>query len=345
MVSERHQAHASSDPMSLTTDSSSSSAAFHLPAQVISIKLDGTNFLSWSAQLLPLFRSYCLMGIVDGSESSPPKFTSVEHKNQGILNPGYVVWQYKDQTILGWIISSLSPAVVSTIYGLETSQLVWQALGARFAAPSTSRISLIKRKLQSLQQGSMQCQQFLDTVKSLADELSAVGKPVDDSDLILSVLNGLNSSFHSFVTTYMLLAKEKSMSFSDFHAELLNFDLMQQFHSQTIQQETGSYAFYSHKPGSKSGSRTSNKIRFSGTSKSSSPALSQFRQPLPHLPSSTASTTASRSRSPCQICKREGHQALDCFNRMNYSFQGRRPPTELAAMVAEANTTYLNKKQ
>ena len=147
MVSERHHAHASSDPMSLTTDSSSSSAAFHLPAQVISIKLDGTNFLSWSAQLLPLFRSYCLMGIVDGSESSPPKFTSVEHKNQGILNPGYVVWQYKDQTILGWIISSLSPAVVSTIYGLETSQLAWQALGARFAAPSTSRISLIKRKL------------------------------------------------------------------------------------------------------------------------------------------------------------------------------------------------------
>jgi hypothetical protein len=193
----------------------------------------------------------------------------------------------------------------------------------------------------------MQCQQFLDAVKSLADELSAVGKPIDDSDLILSVLNGLNSSFHSFVTTYMLLAKEKSMSFSDFHAELLNFDLMQKFHSQTIQQETGSYAFYSHKPGSKSGSRNSNKIRFSGTSKGSSPALSQFRQPLPHLPSSssTATSTTSRSRSPCQICKREGHQALDCFNRMNYSFQGRHPPTELAAMVAEANTTYLNQHQ
>uniref|UniRef100_A0A6N2LGP4 Retrotransposon Copia-like N-terminal domain-containing protein n=1 Tax=Salix viminalis TaxID=40686 RepID=A0A6N2LGP4_SALVM len=186
------------------------------------------------------------MGI-DGSESRPPKFTSTEHKNQGIVNPGYVVWQYKDQIVLGWIISSLSPAVVSTIYGLETSRLAWQALGARFAAPSTSRISLIKRKLQSLQQGSMQCQEFLDAVKTLADELSAVGKPIEDSDLILSVLNGLNSSFHSFVTTYMLMAKEKSMSFSDFHAELLNFDLMQKFHSHNIQQETGSYAFYSHK--------------------------------------------------------------------------------------------------
>ncbi|KAB5531934.1 hypothetical protein DKX38_018604 [Salix brachista] len=216
-----------------------------------------------ATQTLPFNFSviYGLMGIVDGSETSPPKFTSTEHKNQGIVNPGYMVWQYKDQTVLGWIISSLSPAVVSTIYGLETSRLAWQALGARFAAPSTSRISLIKRKLQSLQQGSMQCQEFLDAVKALADELSVVGKPIEDSDLILSVLNGLNSSFHSFVTTYMLMAKEKSMSFSDFHAELLNFDLMQKFHSHNMQQEAGSYAFYGHKSVPKQGFRQ-NKPRF-----------------------------------------------------------------------------------
>jgi len=49
MVSEQTIAHASIDPMSPTTDTSSSSAAFHLSAQVISIKLDVTNFLAWSA--------------------------------------------------------------------------------------------------------------------------------------------------------------------------------------------------------------------------------------------------------------------------------------------------------
>jgi hypothetical protein len=57
--------------------------------------------------------------------------------------------------------------VVFTIYGLETSRLAWQALGAHFVAPSTSRISLIKRKLQSLQQGSSSCHNFLDEVKLL----------------------------------------------------------------------------------------------------------------------------------------------------------------------------------
>ncbi|RVW62323.1 hypothetical protein CK203_063445 [Vitis vinifera] len=207
--------------------SSNASATFNLPAQVISIKLDGTNFLAWSAQLIPLFRRDGLMGIVNGSNPYPPQYSSDELCDQGVLNSAYVVWQYKDQTVLSWIVSSLSPSIVSLFM-----------------------------------QGSMSCQSFLDEVKSLSNELSAVGKPVEDSDLILSVLNGLNSSFHSFVTTYMLLAKEKSMSFSDFHAEMLNYDLMQKFHNHTIQPETE-----------------------------------------------------------------------------------RHPPTELAAMVAEANTTYLNQHQ
>ncbi|XP_010655794.1 uncharacterized protein LOC104880545 [Vitis vinifera] len=166
------------------------------------------------------------MGIVDGSNPCPSQYSSDELCDQSVFNSAYVVWQYKDQTVLGWIVSSLSPSIVSTIYGLETSRLAWQDLNLRFVALSTSRISLIKRKLQSFQQGSMSCQSFQDEVKSLSDELLAVGKPVEDFDLILSVLNGLNSSFHSFVTTYMLFAKEKSMSFSDFHAELLNYDLM-----------------------------------------------------------------------------------------------------------------------
>lgn len=214
--------------------------------------------------------------------------------------------------------------------------------------PSTSRISLIKRKLQFLQQGSMSCQNFFDEFNSLVDELSAVGKPIDDSYLILSILNGLNSSFHSFVTTYMLLAKEKSMPFLDFHAELLNYDFMQQFHIQSIQPEARPYALFSHKLGSTSGSHTNNKSCFSGASKGSGPTPSWFWQSVPHLPSSSLADLApsdSRSCSPFQIYKWEGHQGLNYFNRMNYSFQGHHPPTELAAMIAETINTYLNQHQ
>ena len=65
------------------------------------------------------------MGIVYGSNPCPPQYSSDELCDQGVLNSAYVVLQYKDQTMLGWIVSFLSPSIVYTIYGLETSRLAW----------------------------------------------------------------------------------------------------------------------------------------------------------------------------------------------------------------------------
>lgn len=54
------------------------------------------------------------------------------------------------------------------------------------------------------------------------------------------------------------------------------------------------------------------------------------------------SLDTSSSRIVGQICLRVGHTALDCFNRINYSFQGRHPPAQLAAMVAHQNYAHVN---
>jgi hypothetical protein len=45
-------------------------------------------------------------------------------------------------------------------------------------------------------------------------------------------------------------------------------------------------------------------------------------------------------RAPCQICGKTSHQALDCFHRMDFSYQGRHPPTQLAAMAAQTNAIH-----
>ncbi|KAA8519478.1 hypothetical protein F0562_013734 [Nyssa sinensis] len=57
-------------------------------------------------------------------------------------------------------------------------------LASRFASQSKSRVAHLKRQLQTLRQGTQSCSQFLQTAKSLADQLAIVGKPVDDDDLI-----------------------------------------------------------------------------------------------------------------------------------------------------------------
>lgn len=45
----------------------------------------------------------------------------------------------------------------------------------------------------------------------------------------------------------------------------------------------------------------------------------------------------SHTRTPCQICGKISHQALDCYHRMDYIYQGRHLPSQLAAMVAQSN--------
>jgi transposase InsO family protein len=44
----------------------------------------------------------------------------------------------------------------------------------------------------------------------------------------------------------------------------------------------------------------------------------------------------------CQICYKMGHTALDCYHRMDFAFQGKHPPTKLAAMAFSSNASSSN---
>ncbi|RVW70347.1 Ubiquitin carboxyl-terminal hydrolase 14 [Vitis vinifera] len=85
---QENSTHVLLDPMDV---SSNAFATFNLPTKVISIKFDGTNFLAWSAQLIPLFWSYVLMGTVDGSNPCLPQHSSGELCDQGVLNSAYAL--------------------------------------------------------------------------------------------------------------------------------------------------------------------------------------------------------------------------------------------------------------
>ena len=173
-------------------------------ATTISVKLEGShNYLAWKMQFVNLLRGHDMVGFIDGSETCPLK-----NLTDGSLNPAYVVWQKKDICLIGWILASLSEKLVSTIYGLETSKQVWNALQTRFSSQSRSRIAHLKRQLQMLTQGSKTCSEYLDNAKNLADQLAAAGKPVDDQDLISFLLGGLQTSYTPFVTSFNFASRD-----------------------------------------------------------------------------------------------------------------------------------------
>lgn len=116
--------------------------------------------------------------------------------------------------------------MLSTVYGLNTSKKVWAALAKRFANQSQSHISTIKQQLQNPHQGSKSCSNYLQSAKSLANQLAVIGKQLDDEDLISSIINGLSPSFINFVNNFAFTTRKKSISFDKFEDMLLNHEML-----------------------------------------------------------------------------------------------------------------------
>jgi transposase InsO family protein len=312
---------------------------------LISLKLEGPNYITWSFTIVPILKSHDLMGIVDGTEPCPPQFLPpASDKEEPSLNPAYSLWVKKDQFILSWINITLAESVLSTIYGLHTSHQVWKFLATKFASPSRTRIAQLRRQLQTLQQGSKSCTEYVTSAQLLAHQLATVGKAVDDDELITYIIGGLNSSFNPFVVSLSLATRDSALTFEDFHTELLSVEQLIENQHHSVGPDT-SVALLSHKPGPTSSHRKYRppprinttprgySSRFSSqTGLLSTPPRAPSRPLSSNRPSSNQSSPVFRS--PCQICGKTSHRALDCFHRMDYAFQGRHPPAHLAAMVA-----------
>ena len=78
-----------------------------------------------------------------------------------------------------------------------------------------------------------------------------------------------------------------------------------------------------------------------GRAYNGSPQFSSFNQ----FQQTQSNSNGIKSERPiCQICGKVGHLALDGYHRMDYVYQGKHPPTKLAAM-ATASNAYLTQDQ
>ena len=104
---------------------------------------------------MPLLNAYDVMGIVDGSYSSPPPLIeNFEGENSGIRsNPDYILWHRMDQLVLSWFVSSVSEEIGSQLVGMTTFRDVWLFLEKYFATQSRARIFQFKSELSSLKKG------------------------------------------------------------------------------------------------------------------------------------------------------------------------------------------------
>jgi hypothetical protein len=177
--------------------------------------------------------------------------------------------------------------------------------------------------------------------KSWADQLATVGKPIDDDDLISFIISGLNPSFNAFISTFNFATHETLLLYDDFEVESLNHETLLENQNTVASSDSNTFALYSNKQHNRDC-----KPKFNGPQKPNHPPKPHFshqnQKPTTtfpkYKPNQSSPIPFNSSRPPCQICGKPNHQALDCYHWMDYSYQGRHPPTQLVAMVAHTNS-------
>lgn len=106
----------------------------------------------------------------------------------------------QDQLLLAWPFSMISASILPQITSCHTSFDVWMTLEGIFNTRSKSRIIHLQNQLRNLRKDNLSVDDFFAKLTTLPEELREAGIIIDDDELSLIALNGLDESYDSFVT-------------------------------------------------------------------------------------------------------------------------------------------------
>jgi hypothetical protein len=313
----------------------------------------------WKFQITGILDAYSLLDHLEDPTPCPSQFlfSHSETETQEV-NPLYTQWRARDKALFSLISSTLSPSAISLVMGQTSASGIWKILVNRYTSVSRSNIVNLKRELNSIKKNSDSVTDYLHKIKEARNKLVSVGIHIDDEEILHIVLQGLPSEFHSF--TSAMLTKNEAVKFEELHTlmkteedllrsatdnskEIAHMAMVANKSSQPTYNTSSNAQFGGHRGRGRNQNRgrggyggrfqTSSSGRGGGSSHGSFINGGNFSNFTPVSPNPQTWSSNPSSRPICQICYKPGHTALDCYQRMNFSYQGRHPPAKLAAMA------------
>ncbi|XP_059073140.1 uncharacterized protein LOC131873967 [Cryptomeria japonica] len=109
-------------------------------------------------------------------------------------------WRKKDFQAQRMLVDSVKDHIVPIISKLKTASEMFKTLEEMYKINNTSRALALKQQLHHIKmmKGESVIAYFM-RISDLRDQLSSIGKVVDDSDLTMLALNGLPASWESYI--------------------------------------------------------------------------------------------------------------------------------------------------
>ncbi|KAM6558911.1 hypothetical protein CsatA_028150 [Cannabis sativa] len=202
----------------------------------------------------------------------------------------------------------MSETVLGSLAHYESSFEAWRALAQRFSNQSKAQLLQIKSQLSTIQKGNLSISDYYDKVKLLADSLSTAGHPIDESDLIMHLLNGLGPEYDPVVVHVTSLVD--NLSFESIQSLLLTHESRIESHNSVLDFSSKIIANLSIN-NLRNGPPAPN--RYYGSQNRGS----FHSRPPPRNP---RSGPPSIPRLLCQVCHKPGHTAAICHYRFDKNF-------------------------
>jgi hypothetical protein len=135
-----------------------------------------------------------------------------DHVLSDVADPS-VCWARLDSIVVAWILGTLSPELHKIVKEpTETARQAWLVIEAQFLGNSESRVLQLDARFRAFKQDDLSVRDYCRRMKSMVDDLRALGVTVTDRHLVLNLLQGLNKRFD-----HMKIFIKRSQSFPSFH--------------------------------------------------------------------------------------------------------------------------------
>ncbi|KAK1644774.1 hypothetical protein QYE76_062579 [Lolium multiflorum] len=166
------------------------------------------------------------MALLEVTDVAPAKTIEVEDAEKKkilVENPAYVGWLARDQQVLRFLLNKLSPDILSHLLDVSFTAEAWSAINAMFKTTSRTKAQHLREKLNETKKLSMTADTYYTKMKGFASELSALGKPVEDDEMLGYLLHGLDKGEYNALITSV--NANPGTTLDDFYEQLSSYDM------------------------------------------------------------------------------------------------------------------------
>ncbi|KAJ8620514.1 hypothetical protein MRB53_029043 [Persea americana] len=174
---------------------------------LVPIKLNGTNYQSWSKSVMHALIAKKKIGFINGTIEEPSQDANPEE---------FELWNQCNSMILSWLTHSVEADIAEGIIHARTAHQVWVDLHDQFSQKNAPAIFQIQKSIAMMSQGTMTLSAYFTKLKALWDELEAYRAPftcnqrqihVDqrEEDKLMQLLMGLNESYKTVRSNILMM--------------------------------------------------------------------------------------------------------------------------------------------